>query len=104
MISAHHSGQIFADLGIYPCCFMSEELYSIIVNLLAPQMSILTWTDNAQFCDPSLAIQLLTPDSYTTPPMLSKEYGLVIIPYWALLYSKCPRSLYDQVHRGNELQ
>ena len=28
----------------------------------------------------------------TLTPMLSKEYGSVIILYWALLHSMCPRS------------
>ena len=31
---------------------------------------------------------------YTTPPMLSKECGPVIILYWAVLCSKCARSLH----------
>ena len=64
MISAHLSGQIFANMETGFYCFMGKEarfpkmpekkLYSIIVNPFVPKKSIQTWADNPQFCDPSL--------------------------------------------------
>ncbi len=64
------------------------------IKKMLPLTSMENLEGNCSCCRPlQEAIQILPPDSYTTPPMLSKEYGLVIIPYWALLYSKCPKSI-----------
>ena len=50
MVSAHHSGPIFADLVTCPYYFMGEES----INPFQPKSSVLRWANYPQLCDPSL--------------------------------------------------
>ena len=62
MISAHPSGQIQADLGICPYCFMVEESnvrkepYILIVNPFQPTSCMKKWANNPQYRDPSFSV------------------------------------------------
>ncbi len=83
-ISKWHFQAFVANIGFLELGILDLDFGLRKVGLWTVHQSAL-WYDSQKISNRMSA-------GYTTPPTLSKEYGLVIIPYWALLYSKCPRS------------
>ena len=83
MISAHINRQIFANMGMCPCCSMGEEHplsvgaepYFLIINPFQPKSFIKKWANNPQYCDPSFVTVRIQPDISTVWKFLQHRTG-----------------------------